>query len=60
MSVADYTTKIKEICESLTFVNVYVEEDEMLSLCLSLTISISVFSVYTELSCSYTLYSVFT
>ena len=34
MSVADYTTKIKEICNSLASVNVNVEEDEMVQVCL--------------------------
>ena len=29
MSVADYTTKIKEICDSLPSVNVNVKEDKM-------------------------------
>ena len=29
MSVADYTSKIKEICDSLTSVDVNVKEDEM-------------------------------
>ena len=29
MSVADYTSKVKEICDSLASVNVNVEEDEM-------------------------------
>ena len=29
MSVADYTSKIKEICVSLASINVTVEEDKM-------------------------------
>ena len=29
MSVADYTSKIKEICDSLVSVNMNIEEDEM-------------------------------
>ena len=34
MSVANYTTKIKEIYDSLASVNVNVEEDEMVQVCL--------------------------
>ena len=29
MTVSDYTTKIKEICDSLGFINLMVDEDEM-------------------------------
>ena len=34
MSVADYTFEIKEICNSLGSINVTVEEDEMVHICL--------------------------
>ena len=34
MSMADYTSKIKDICDSLTSVDVNVEEDEMVQVCL--------------------------
>ena len=34
MSVADYTSKIKEICNSLASINAIVEEDEMVHVCL--------------------------
>ena len=34
MSVAGYTTRIKEICDSLASINVTVEEDEMVQVCL--------------------------
>ena len=34
MSMVDYTSKIKEIYESLAFVNVNVEEGEMVQVCL--------------------------
>ena len=34
MSVADYTAWIKEICDSLASINVTVEEDEMVQVCL--------------------------
>ena len=29
MSVANYTTRIKEICDSLASINMIIEEDEM-------------------------------
>ena len=29
MSVVDYTSKIKEICDSLAYIDVNVEEEEM-------------------------------
>ena len=34
MLVTDYTTKIKEICDALGSINVTVDEDEMLQICL--------------------------
>ena len=34
MSVTDYTTKIKEICDALGSINVTMEEDEMVQICL--------------------------
>ena len=34
MSVADYTARIKEICDSLASINVIVEEDEIVQVCL--------------------------
>mgnify|MGYP002776969790 CR=1 FL=1 len=34
MSVMDYTTKIKEICDALRSINVTVEEDKMVQICL--------------------------
>ena len=34
MSVADYTARIKEICDSLASINITVEEDEMVQICL--------------------------
>ena len=34
MSMADYTSKIKEIYDSLSSINVTVEEDEMVQVCL--------------------------
>ena len=34
MSVTDYTTKVKEICDTLGSVNVTVDEDEMVQICL--------------------------
>ena len=35
MSVSDYTAKIKILCDSLGFINVNIDEDEMVQLCLS-------------------------
>ena len=29
MSVADYTSKIKDICDTLTTINMTIEEEEM-------------------------------
>ena len=34
MSVADYTSRIKDICDSLASINVNVEEEEMVQVCL--------------------------
>ena len=34
MSVTDYTTKVKEICDALGFINVTVDEDVMVHICL--------------------------
>ena len=34
MSVTDYTAKIKSICDSLGSINVNVDEDEMVQVCL--------------------------
>ena len=34
MSVADYTSKIKEICNSLASINVTIKEDEIVNICL--------------------------
>ena len=34
MSVTDYTTKVKEICDALGSINVTVDEDEMVQTCL--------------------------
>ena len=34
MLVTDYTTKIKEICDTLGSINVMVDEDEMVQICL--------------------------
>ena len=34
MSVTDYTTKVKEICDALGSINVTVDEDEMAQICL--------------------------
>ena len=34
MSVTNYTTKIKEICNALESINVTVDEDEMVHICL--------------------------
>ena len=34
MSVIDYNTKIKEICDALGSINVMVDEDEMVQICL--------------------------
>ena len=34
MSVTDYTTKVKEICDALGSINVTVDEDEMVQICL--------------------------
>ena len=34
MLVTDYTTKVKEICDALGFINVIVDEDEMVQICL--------------------------
>mgnify|MGYP002775570664 CR=1 FL=1 len=34
MSVTDYTTKIKQICDALGSINVTVDEDEMVQICL--------------------------
>ena len=34
MSVADYTSKIKDICDSLASIDVNVEEGEMVQICL--------------------------
>ena len=33
MSVTDYTSKIKEICDSLTSIDLNVEEDEIVQVC---------------------------
>ena len=35
MTVTNYTTKIKEICNALGSINVMVDEDEMVHICLS-------------------------
>ena len=35
MTVTDYTTKIKEICDALGSINVTADEDEMIQICLS-------------------------
>ena len=35
LSVADYTTQIKDICDSLTSINVTIEEEEMVQIYLS-------------------------
>ena len=34
MSMSDYTTKIKSICDSLGSMNINVKEDEMVQVCL--------------------------
>ena len=34
MSVSDYTAKIKSICDSLGSININVDEDEMVQVCL--------------------------
>ena len=34
MSITDYTTKIKEICDALGSINVMVDEEEMVQTCL--------------------------
>ena len=34
MTVTDYTTKIKEICDALGSINMTVDEDEMVQICL--------------------------
>ena len=34
MSVTDYITKVKEICDALGSINVTVDEDEMVQICL--------------------------
>ena len=34
MYVTDYTTKVKEICDALRSINVTVDEDEMVQICL--------------------------
>ena len=34
MLVTNYTTKVKEICDALGFINVTVDEDEMVQICL--------------------------
>ena len=34
MSVTDYTTKVKEICDALGSINVTVDEDKMVQICL--------------------------
>ena len=34
MSVTDYTTKVKEICDALGSINVTVDADEMVQICL--------------------------
>ena len=35
MTVTDYNTKIKEICDALGSIDVRVDEDEMVHICLS-------------------------
>ena len=35
MSVTDYTTKVKEICDALGSINVTLDEEEMIQICLS-------------------------
>ena len=34
MSVTDYTMKVKEICDALGSINVTVDEDKMIQICL--------------------------
>ena len=34
MSISDYTLKIKRICESLTSINVVVDDDDKVEVCL--------------------------
>ena len=34
MSVSDYTTKIKSICDSLGSININIDKDEMVQVCL--------------------------
>ena len=34
MLMADYTCRIKDICDSLGFINVAVEDEEMVQVCL--------------------------
>ena len=34
LSVADYTSKIKDICDSLASIDVNIEEGEMVQICL--------------------------
>ena len=34
LSVANYTSKIKDICDSLASIDVYIEESEMVQVCL--------------------------
>ena len=34
MSVTDYSTKVKEICDALGSINVTMDEDEMVQICL--------------------------
>ena len=34
MSVTDFTTNIKEMCDTLGSMNVMVDEDEMVEICL--------------------------
>ena len=34
MSVSDYTAKIKSICDSLGSININVDKDEMVQVCL--------------------------
>ena len=35
MLITDYTTKVKEICDALESINVTVDEDEVVQICLS-------------------------
>ena len=40
MSVADNTTRLKDICDSLASINVTIEEDEMVKVCLGVGIEL--------------------